>query len=447
MWFVLAVASAPTVVVFENNVTGVYDEGNFSVNWTTGGGDEVNYSIYIYTGGTFFAKADNDSNTGYSFNNWTEANYTFIIEAVNATLNATNSTSNISIYVDRTAPVITLPVYTNATPKKNTTTLTLNISVIDAFSGETGSVCLVDINGTNQSFAVSSEWCNFTVGNLTNLADGNHIISVYVNDTVNILGLNNSFVVQADTTVPTASASCSPSSVTLGDTVTCTCGGSDSTSGINSSLTTAASTITSSQTGTFTYSCSVTDNAGNSGSTTASYTVESSGGGSATSSFWTSTHSISDEIFEKGYTKEMQVKQRVRVQVGSDYHYIGVVSLTETKATIDITSDPVQVILGIGEDAKVDVTDDGFYDIYVILNSIVNNKADITMQKIHEEIPAGEGSITTTGEVTDGEIEGEEEGEDEEEEGRNLTWLWIIMGAVVLAAIIGGGVAAKKRKS
>ena len=75
MWFVLAAASAPTALKFENNVTSIYDEGNFSVNWTAGSADVVNYSIYIYTSSTFFTKENNNSATGYSFNNWTEANY------------------------------------------------------------------------------------------------------------------------------------------------------------------------------------------------------------------------------------------------------------------------------------------------------------------------------------------------------------------------------------
>ena len=96
-------------------------------------------------------------------------------------------------------------------------------------------------------------------------------------------------------------------------------------------------------------------------------------------------------------------------------------------------------LLGIGEEAKVDVTDDGFYDIYVILNAIANNKANVTMQKIHEEIPAKEGPVTTTGELEEGE-------EKEEAEEKDLTLLWIIIGIVVLVAIIGGGIVAKKRE-
>jgi hypothetical protein len=453
LYFVLAAPDAPTNLIINQNVTPVYDEGNFTVNWTAVT-NNVTFSYNIYrwvnssTAFVYFGNVTNNSAQGYSFNNWTEGNYTFRVAAINATqfVEGTNST-NISMYVDRTAPVITLPVYTNGTAKKNTTSLTLNISVIDASSGETGSVCLIDVNGTNQSIAVSSNWCNITSGNLTGLADGSHTIKVYVNDTVNILGLNNSLAVLTDTTAPVASASCSPSSASLGDSVTCSCSGTDATSGINSSLTTSSSTVTTAETGSYSYGCSVTDNAGNSHSTTTSYSVSggSSGttGTSGTTSFWTAgTHAISDEAFASGASVELQSKKRARVSVGGENHYVGVVSLTETKATINITSDPIQVVLGIGEDAKVDVIDDGFYDIYVILNSIANNKVDVTIQKIHEEIPAEEESpITTSGEVGGEETEEKEEAPEE----RSLIWLWIVIGVLVLAAA-GSRVVVKKRK-
>ncbi|MEK6840415.1 MAG: Ig-like domain-containing protein, partial [Nanoarchaeota archaeon] len=58
------------------------------------------------------------------------------------------------VKIDSTAPVIALPFYANGTLKKNTETLTLNISVSDA--GTAVSACNIDINGTNQTVTVSS---------------------------------------------------------------------------------------------------------------------------------------------------------------------------------------------------------------------------------------------------------------------------------------------------
>jgi len=303
-WGVFVMASIAVVSLEANNNINVqYDEGNFSINWTnetagTDGTQDTSYAVYFYVDDVYYFgnQSHNDSenasggNAGFMFSNLTEGNYTFTIEAQNETGSAgyTNST-NISIYIDRTAPVIDLrnsngTQFLNATFKQqNTSTLTMNISVIDALSGETGSVCLVDINGTNQTVPVSNKWCNSTLINLTGVADGNVTIKVYVNDTVNITGLNNSFVVFVDATVPSATSSCTPSTPTdSGEQVTCTCSGTDSGTGVDTSLTTADSVRTADTAGSFTYDCSVTDNAGNSDTATGTYLV--SGGGGTSSS-------------------------------------------------------------------------------------------------------------------------------------------------------------------
>jgi len=281
-YFVFAASNAPTALNISFNTTPAYDEGNFTINWTSGGGDAAaNYSVFTFvnssTANVYAAKILNSSALGYNFVNTTQGNYTFIIAAGNASAvfsTETNSTTNISIFVDRTAPLINFSGYTNATAKKNTTQLTLNISVTDGNSGVTGSVCLIDVNGTNQSIPVSNGWCNSSFINLTGLSDGNRTIKVYANDTVKILGLNNSFIVLIDNTAPTASVVCSPRTVYTGDKVTCTCEPSDSGSGINSSLTSITANPSTSDTGTFTKICSFSDLAGNAGSVSDSYTVE-----------------------------------------------------------------------------------------------------------------------------------------------------------------------------
>ena len=442
--FVLAVdPGLPTALNFTNNVTPLYDEGNFTLNWTAAvGSNATAYNITIWVDDVLWiTDGENDSLTGYSFDNWTQANYTFAVAAWNSTDQGENST-NISMYVDRTAPVITLPEYTNATLKKNTQQLTLNISVVDALSGETGSVCLIDVNGTsNQTVTVDSGWCNSTAINLTGSTDGNHTLSIYVNDTVNNLGLNNSYVVQVDTTNPIATASCSPSALYVEEVVTCSCSGTDTTSGVNSSLTTASSIPSTSTAGTFTYSCSVTDNTGNSAGATDSYVISNTGGGGiSTTSQWKNTQTITAQVFEKGYTKDLAEKNRIKFKVGTEDHHVGIISLTTDKATIEIASNSVQVILAVGEDAKVDVVNDGFYDIYVLLNSIVNNKANVTIQQIHEEVPAEEGPVTTTGEVG-----GKEVSDKTPTEKKSFTWLWVLI-AIILIGIIGWWFVVKKNK-
>lgn len=143
--------------------------------------------------------------------------------------------------------------------------------------------------------------------------------------------------------------------------------------------------------------------------------VAQGGGGGV----WTQTYTVSDEELEKGYTRELSKKQRLKLNINSETHYVGIIDLTNTTATINITSDPVQVILGIGEEAKVDVVNDSFYDLFVRLNDIITQKANLTIQSIREEIPeGGEGVVVSI-----------------VEEKSNF-WLWLVFGVAIVIVMI-----------
>ena len=158
----------------------------------------------------------NYTNSSYTNNTWLNVTVSGIPQGNNLkwavwcsdTAGLTNQTVNLTFLVDTAAPTITLPIYTNATLKKNTNTLTINISVVDSGSG-VASPCFIDVNGTNQTIAYSGGWCNGTVA-LTGLTDGNKTINVYVNDSVGNLALNNNYAVWIDTTNPIASQGTNP---------------------------------------------------------------------------------------------------------------------------------------------------------------------------------------------------------------------------------------------
>jgi len=591
IYLILAAPNVPTDLVFNNNATPNYDEGVFTLNWTSGAGDaESNYTIYVFSNSSIYLIASNDSVTGYSFSNTTEANYTFIVEAINETGFGANS-SNISIYVDTTAPVITLPFYTNVTKKKNTESLILNISVTDATSGLTNGVCLIDVNGTNQSVSISSGWCNasnialtgLTDGNktikvwvndstnniglndsyvveidttapvitlpfytnatkkknteslilnisvtdatsgltngvclidvngtnqsvsissdwcnasniaLTGLTDGNKTIKVWVNDSTNNIGLNNSYAVQIDTTGPVitlpfytnatkkknteslilnisvtdatsgltngvclidvngtnqsvsiSSGWCNASNIALtgltdgNKTIKVWVNDSTNNIGLNDSyvvqidttapvitlnlssavtdslvlsystsegsctvnrgtISTADSTIVEYRLDcetSYSYTLNCTDSNGNSATLTESFSTSScsSGGGSSSSgstsspSYWSNTFLNENVNFINGVTKELSLKNRMRVELNGADHYVGVMELTSTTAKISVNSVPQDAVFSIGESKKFDVDNNGFYDVLITLNSIINNKASVTALPIYEKI-------------------------------------------------------------
>jgi hypothetical protein len=459
--------NAPTALICNANSSALYDEGSFTINWThdVSTGDGVkNYTIFIWTNRSgiettasvlYNSTATNDSALGFNFTNYTEANYTFLIKATNiSVVNYTagggiiNSTYNISMYVDRTPPVITLPQYTNGTLKKNTGQITLNISVTDALSGITGAVCLVDVNGTsNQTIEVDTGWCNSSVVNLTGSTDGNKTIKVYGNDTVSNLNLNDSFVVFVDTTNPTPISSCNAVTYHKDDSITCNCDGIDNGTGLNSSATT-HSRYSTATVGGYSFGCTVTDYAGNTASSTNSYEVipissgqSSSGSGSTTTVWNKGTFEITEDQFSEGYTKSLIPQQRVRVYVNNEEHNIGIEAVTATTAKIEISSTPQEATLSIGDSRKFDVTNDGSYDILVTLNNITGGLADVTIKAISEKITTETAKqeqkkeSTATGETPVG-----------GEKTSDYTIIAVVVIIILIAVVLGGGVLYEKRK-
>lgn len=444
--FVLANAIA-TNVIFNQNASANYDEGGFLfINWTAGASAAGNYTVYLWMDDNFVNGTENANNsaTGYYWAvNTTEANYTFTIEAVTAANATGTNASNVSIYIDSSAPLVnwTNSGYNNVTYKKNTNKLIVNVSVGDALSGVASgnSYCVFDINGTNETVAVSGGWCNTTQLNLTGLSDGNHSIDIWANDTVNNVGVNLSYyVVWTDTTAPaTPDFSCTPSTVYDGGTVTCSCSGSDASSGINTSYGTSGYSFTQSPStssrGTFTLTCDTKDNAGNTASTTTTYTVArnpSVGSSTVGITTWTNTYIVEDSQFKEGFTRELRANQRMRVSVEEVAHHVGIREVTDTTANIEVSSETQTEVLDVGETKMFEVTGDDIYDLSVTLNSIENKNANVTLIYVQEK------KISETPEEEQEKEKGEEELAGEEER-KNNWWIWVIVIVVLLAIGVG----------
>jgi len=160
------------------------------VNVETGAGNQTITYSNGWCNGTYNLAGTSDSNQTINvYANDTAGNY--------------GLNDSYVVWIDSTAPTITLPIYPNATKKKNTENLTLNISVDDG-SGVGVDSCVVNVEtatASNQTITYSNEWCNGTYS-LEDANDGNQTINVYANDTLNNWGLNNSYVVWIDSTPP-----------------------------------------------------------------------------------------------------------------------------------------------------------------------------------------------------------------------------------------------------
>ena len=114
-----------------------------------------------------------------------------------------------------------------------------------------------------------------------------------------------------------------------------------------------------------------------------------SGGGGGSSSRKRVSVVTSSEI-NKGTVKELRKNEKIEFEIksleNSEKHSISLNSVSNDEIEITIQSDPITLAMKIGESKKFDLTGDGFYDLYVELENIINNNAKIKIQEINEEI-------------------------------------------------------------
>ena len=162
----------------------------------------------------------------------------------------------------------------------------------------------------------------------------------------------------------------------------------------------------------YNWNVNCTDNANNMGnSSMRSFTITAPpittalGGGGGGSSSTAKTYIISNKQISDGYTKELSKNDKVKFTFfdkEAEQHILTVNEIGKDFVEITIQSDPISLKLGIGQSAKVNLTSPQYYDLYVRLNSIENNKADLTIQIINEEIPrVSEPTITSEGVLED----------------------------------------------
>ena len=120
------------------------------------------------------------------------------------------------------------------------------------------------------------------------------------------------------------------------------------------------------------------------GGDTGGSTSPSSSPGGGAPDFWLATFYAPNNI-SSGYTIGLAARWRARMNVSGEYYYVGVTSLTNTTAIINVSSVSQQKTLLIGDEWKIDIGNDGYYDLIVRLNNIINNRANLTIKSIHEQ--------------------------------------------------------------
>ena len=448
--------------------------GNYSTltfNCTTDLNEPLNATLYYNAGGgaatTALVTVLNNTDKDTEFNdssvniaNLSDLNtYNFTCAVDNST-DIEYSASAASITIDQTAPGVNATSISGVSYSTQTMangTFVLNVTITDTINATTVFFNLTNSSGVQDAIfyaareGTSNNWVNSTGFNISKFTEGSYTITVYANDSANNLNsTENSGTIYFDSVSPTVSLSRTTrgaTSLKLDVAIT------EATSGIPSSCTVDRSGASVSGTGltqtinenslrcgnSYSYIVTCTDGAGNQGSSVSTSfstlaCTSSSSGGTQTNQ-WASTYVVNSDDFEAGYSRELSKNQRMKISFGSQTHYVGVKELTSTSATIEIASNPVEVTLNVGGEKKFDFNNDGFYDISVMLLGIENNKADVNVMKINEEVSLEEKTDSSTDlEVTAGEEETEIISERESKSG--LIWFLVVLVVIIIGGVV-----------
>jgi len=250
----------------------------------------VRFSFDNASGTNFNITAVNGSGrwaAQYNISSLAEGTHTVTVIA-NDSAGNWNNTQQITFIVDNTAPTATWVNPTNVSNYTlNTYNITFNASISELNFAQSVLFSFDNASGTNFNITAVNGSGSWAVQyNVSSLAEGTHIVTVIANDSIGNWNNTQQITFTTDFTAPVITVSCGDGSFTAGETVTCSCSATESSTIVTgpyfSGTTSSSESTTASGSGSFTSSiCSATDSAGNTGTGTGSWSVTaaSTGGG------------------------------------------------------------------------------------------------------------------------------------------------------------------------
>jgi hypothetical protein len=105
------------------------------------------------------------------------------------------------------------------------------------------------------------------------------------------------------------------------------------------------------------------------------------GGGGGSSG---KTYVVSEKKFNEGYSNNLSERDRMKFKIGKDTHYLKLIQVESEKVRIDIYSETIHSEFSEKQVIKFDLTGDEYYDLYVRVEKIDDDEAEIVIQRINE---------------------------------------------------------------
>jgi len=327
----------------------------------------------------------------------------------------------------------------------NETAVSINMTLSNGTGG--GAVAFSNYSASNGVYGLAN--ASGFIFNFTNLADGTYYLNISVNGTGSDKNTSLTRTYRIDQTAPVLSLTKSSSTL---NTITFATSCTDPTSGVSGGCATVSSTlgvvsgdeISGLACGTtVTVTLNASDYAGNTAQTSTDMATNScssggsSDGGGSTTSTWTNTYTVDSAQLSSGYSKDLSAKNRIQFSFGTVKHSVGVKSISGTSVVIEVASTPQEVTMISGQEKKFDLDNNGYYDILVKVGTVSGGKANISITKINEVVPAGsEDESGLTGEGGENLVGSQEEGGMKSIDSTVLIILLVVVVIVVVVVVV-----------
>jgi len=434
------ITSTSLVVTLSSPQNKLYTNQNVSYECNVSASNNVsNATFYIWNSTGFLVNSSNLTSTNlvnssiFYYNFSYEDNYTWNCEYVDNNSISKVASSNYSLTYD-----ITFPQYNITSPLNGSW---VNTGQFNVSLNENGT-CLYTLDGGIANYSMTgNESLNFGTGfnasNSSLVQDLLYNVSYICNDTSGNINISQALFFQFDLVKPNITL-ISPiddySATSLSLDLNFTYNVSDNLNisscslVINNAISLTNATINNQTVnhtfaktlsyGSYTWNVNCTDqavNIGNSSSrsltinapSSSSSSSSSSGGGTSTTTTTTApttatnnttgastsssvngnTYSVSNSETSSGYKKSLKKLDKVKFIVSeneSEEHTITIEEVQNNSVNLSIRSDPIYVLLGIGEGVKLNLTSLEYYDLFIRLDSIFNSEANLTIQTINE---------------------------------------------------------------
>lgn len=384
--------------------------------WNSSGG--LHYNATANLSGT-------ENESSFDVNNMSFGNYEWNCLGVDALGNFGWASSNFSLTIGGILTTLLSPEddsYTNV----NDTNFSCQVTSEENYVLSNVTFYLWNSSGglVNNSIENITGTNNTTVFNYTFIDEENYSWSCLgINNVSNESWGNSNYSIVYDVTAPVIS-SLSESVSVSGATITWTTNESANSfvsgeiSGSSSNYATSHSIVISGLSASTAYSYVATscDRAGNCVNASDSFTTSSvvvysgSSGGGSTSSVSVSSvlkvYEVSVDEFKLGYTKKLKKNDEINFSIfdfEGGRHLLSVNDVGSDFVNLTIRSEPINLKLGVGQSAKLNLTSPIYYDLFIKLNSIVTNEAELTIQLINEPIKVE--VVEVAGDVVETEVE------------------------------------------